>query len=40
MGKDCVFSRPLKKSAVRSDFLSAQLSGFGFGRLGAQSMLV
>jgi hypothetical protein len=33
-------NRPLKKSAVRNDFLSAQLSGFGFVRLVAESMLV
>ena len=32
------FNRPLKKSAVQNGFLSAQLSGFGFGRLGADGM--
>ena len=33
-------NRPLKKSAVQNGFLSARLSGFVFGRLGAESMLV
>ena len=37
---DAPTSRPLKKSATRNGFLSAQLAGFGLGRFGAEGMHV